>query len=171
MGKLVTEKHRLPINMWEFFFFIWRAAILLNPMWAEVEAQDVSQGRRYAMFHSNAMPAQAAAHISRAMCGLHLEMEATRLSAYYWPLHSGMGREKRQQETWHSFKPTSSHLHIKEQKPHNALKSNNSSSQRAWPELHRCDTWLPLSLFILTAAWCWQESRRGIKYNQTGRLN
>lgn len=78
-----------------------------------------------------------------------------------------MGREKRQQETWHSFKSTSSHLPIKRQKPHNALKSNSSISQRSWPELHSCDTWLPPSLFILTAAWCWQESSRGIKGNQT----
>lgn len=38
--------------------------------------------------------------------------------------HSALGweeREKGQQEIWHSFKSTASHLHTGKQKPHNAL--------------------------------------------------
>lgn len=65
------------------------------------------------MSQGNAMPAQAAADSSRAVCSLHSEMQTTRYFGYYWPLRAGMGREKSQPETWHSFKSTSSHLHIK----------------------------------------------------------
>lgn len=46
------------------------------------------------MSQGNTMPAQAAADSSKAMCGLHSGMEATRCFGYYWPLCSGMGRKR-----------------------------------------------------------------------------
>lgn len=73
------------------------------------------------MSQGNAMPAQAAADSSRAVCSLHSDTEATSYFGYYWPLRSGVGREKSQPETWHSFKPTSSHLHIQKSRNHTML--------------------------------------------------